>query len=196
LKYFKKIMLVLAAAAALAFSLSVSLKLFVIIAVSVCAILLLVAVSRDMWRQTDRADRSPVRARPVRARPVRARPVRARARPPERAKPRPVTRSRGRRRSETLLPDATVTLSDERRAAGVDAVFATLDDQLVGLVPVKKRVEEIASLLLVDRVRRRFGLEAPRPNLHMCFTGAPGTGKTTVALQMADLLHRLGYGRH
>ena len=58
---------------------------------------------------------------------------------------------------------------------------------------MKKKVEEIASLLLVDRVRHRFGLEAPRPNLHMCFTGDPGTGKTTVALKMADLLHRLGY---
>jgi probable Rubsico expression protein CbbX len=58
---------------------------------------------------------------------------------------------------------------------------------------VKKKVEEIASLLLVDRVRHRFGLDAPRPNLHMCFTGDPGTGKTTVALQMADLLFRLGY---
>ena len=92
-----------------------------------------------------------------------------------------------------LHPDATVTLSEERRAAGVDEIFAALDDQLVGLVPVKKKVEEIASLLLVDRVRQRFGLEAPRPNLHMCFTGAPGTGKTTVALKMADLLHRLGY---
>ena len=92
-----------------------------------------------------------------------------------------------------LHPDATVTFSEERRAAGVESVFAALDDQLVGLVPVKKKVEEIASLLLVDRVRQRFGLEAPRPNLHMCFTGEPGTGKTTVALQMANLLHRLGY---
>jgi probable Rubsico expression protein CbbX len=72
-------------------------------------------------------------------------------------------------------------------------VFAVLDSELVGLAPVKKKVEEIASLLLVDRVRQRFGLEAPQPNLHMCFTGAPGTGKTTVALRMADLLHRLGY---
>jgi probable Rubsico expression protein CbbX len=58
---------------------------------------------------------------------------------------------------------------------------------------VKKQVEEIGSLLLVDRVRQRFGLMAPRPNLHMCFTGAPGTGKTTVGLLMADLLHQLGY---
>ena len=86
-----------------------------------------------------------------------------------------------------------MTIADERRASGVDEVFASLDDQLIGLVPVKQKVEEIASLLLVDRVRQRFGLEAPRPNLHMCFTGEPGTGKTTVALQMADLLYRLGY---
>jgi probable Rubsico expression protein CbbX len=58
---------------------------------------------------------------------------------------------------------------------------------------VKKKVEEIGSLLLIDRARQRFGLSASRPNLHMCFTGMPGTGKTTVALMMADLLHRLGY---
>ena len=54
-------------------------------------------------------------------------------------------------------------------------------------------MEEIAALLLVDQARQRYGLTAPRPNLHMCFTGAPGTGKTTVALRMAELLHRLGY---
>ena len=100
----------------------------------------------------------------------------------------------GRRgRAEALSPDATVSLADERRAADVEDVFTTLDRQLVGLVQVKKKVEEVASLLLVDRVRQRFGLQAPRPNLHMCFTGDPGTGKTTVALQMATLLHRLGY---
>jgi probable Rubsico expression protein CbbX len=101
---------------------------------------------------------------------------------------------RSRKREEPLLhPDATVALADERQDAGVDEVFATLDNKLVGLYPVKNKVEEIASLLLVDRVRHRFGLDAPRPNLHMCFTGDPGTGKTTVALQMAELLHRLGY---
>jgi probable Rubsico expression protein CbbX len=92
-----------------------------------------------------------------------------------------------------LSPDAKVTLAAEREAAGVDDVFAALDRDLVGLMPVKQKVEEIAALLLVDRVRHRFGLDAPRPNLHMCFTGPPGTGKTTVALRMADLLHRLGY---
>ena len=97
-------------------------------------------------------------------------------------------------RRRTQLPlDAMVTFAAERKAAAIDDVFAALDRELVGLVPVKKQVDEIGSLLLVDRVRQRFGLMAPRPNLHMCFTGAPGTGKTTVGLLMADLLHQLGY---
>jgi probable Rubsico expression protein CbbX len=100
---------------------------------------------------------------------------------------------RAARRAGLLDPDATVTLAAEREAAGVDEVFASLDADLVGLIPVKRKVEEIAALLLVDRLRHKFGLDAPRPNLHMCFTGPPGTGKTTVALRMADMLHRLGY---
>ncbi len=100
---------------------------------------------------------------------------------------------RDKRRTEQLPPDATVTLAAERQEANVDELFDALNRELVGLVPVKKKIEEIAALLLVDRVRQRFGLEAPRPNLHMCFTGSPGTGKTTVALKMADMLHRLGY---
>ncbi len=94
---------------------------------------------------------------------------------------------------ELLHPETIVTLAQERQAADIDDVFIGLERDLVGLVPVKQKVEEIASLLLVDRVRQRFGLVAPRPNLHMCFTGEPGTGKTTVALRMAELLHRLGY---
>jgi probable Rubsico expression protein CbbX len=106
---------------------------------------------------------------------------------------RPARSIRARRGDDALQPDARITLVGERRAAGIDDLFATLDSELVGLVPVKKKVEEIASLLLVDRARQRFGLSASRPSLHMCFTGAPGTGKTTVALMMADLLHRLGY---
>jgi len=92
-----------------------------------------------------------------------------------------------------LPPDATVSFAAEREAADIDEVFEVLDNDLVGLVPIKKKVQEIAALLLVDRARQRFGLEAPRPNMHMCFTGPPGTGKTTVALRMADMLHRLGY---
>ena len=96
---------------------------------------------------------------------------------------------------EHLPADATVDLAAARRDAGVDDVLETLNTELVGLSPVKTRIEEIASLLLVDRMRERYGITARRPTLHMCFTGNPGTGKTTVALRMADLLHRLGYLR-
>ncbi len=102
-------------------------------------------------------------------------------------------RSRKSSAPDLLPPTATVNFAAERKAADIDDVLAALDRDLVGLVPVKRKVEEIASLLLVDRARNKFGLTAPRPNLHMCFTGPPGTGKTTMALRMAELLHRLGY---
>jgi probable Rubsico expression protein CbbX len=92
-----------------------------------------------------------------------------------------------------LPPEATLTFAAERKQAGLDEIFAGLDRELVGLVPIKEKIAEIGSLLLVDQARQRFGLQTPRPNLHMCFTGQPGTGKTTVALRMADLLHKLGY---
>src|SRR6202166_1235906 len=88
---------------------------------------------------------------------------------------------------------AGVNVEAEARASGVFDVIADLDRELVGLDPVKTRIREIAALLIVDMARRRFGLEAERPNLHMCFTGSPGTGKTTVAMRMATVLHRLGY---
>jgi probable Rubsico expression protein CbbX len=145
------------------------------------------AVSRQM--PSSRA--SSFSAAPRRAAPSVAR-TRSQAAPAV-ARTRPARASQPRRRAEALQPDATITLADERRAAGIDDLFAALDSELIGLVPVKKKVEEIGSLLLIDRARQRFGLSASRPNLHMCFTGMPGTGKTTVALMMADLLHRLGY---
>ena len=96
---------------------------------------------------------------------------------------------------DTLPRDGVVDLAGEREAAGVDDVLRELDSELVGLAPVKQRVAEIAALLLVDRARRQFGLASQRPNLHMSFTGSPGTGKTTVAVRMAAMLHRLGYLR-
>jgi probable Rubsico expression protein CbbX len=86
-------------------------------------------------------------------------------------------------------PDITAIL----REANIEGVLEELDRDLVALAPVKTRIREISALLVIDRLRREAGITATRPTLHMCFTGNPGTGKTTVALRMADILHRLGY---
>ena len=86
-----------------------------------------------------------------------------------------------------------VNLQEAYAETEIAKILNLLDEELVGLVPVKSRIREIAALLLIDKLRRNLGITAANPGLHMSFTGSPGTGKTTVGLKMADILYQLGY---
>ncbi len=91
------------------------------------------------------------------------------------------------------ISDGEADMQSIVRQSRVQEVLEQLDNDLVALEPVKRRMREIAALLVIDRLREEMGLSSQPPTLHMSFTGSPGTGKTTVALRMADILHRLGY---
>ena len=86
-----------------------------------------------------------------------------------------------------------INLQEEYAKTEIAKILNLLNEELVGLAPVKARIREIAALLLIDKLRRNLGITAANPGLHMSFTGSPGTGKTTVGLKMADILYQLGY---
>ena len=86
-----------------------------------------------------------------------------------------------------------INLQEEYAKTEISKILNLLDEELVGLAPVKARIREIAALLLIDKIRTNLGITAGSPGLHMSFTGSPGTGKTTVGLKMADILYQLGY---
>ena len=91
------------------------------------------------------------------------------------------------------LSTTPVNLQEEYTKTEISKILNILDEELVGLAPVKARIREIAALLLIDKLRNNLGITAGSPGLHMSFTGSPGTGKTTVGLKMADILYQLGY---
>ena len=86
-----------------------------------------------------------------------------------------------------------VNLQEEYSKTKISKILNLLDEELVGLAPVKTRIREVAALLLIDKLRRNLGITSAHPGLHMSFTGSPGTGKTTVGLKMAEILYQLGY---
>ena len=86
-----------------------------------------------------------------------------------------------------------VNVKEEYAKTEIAKILNLLDEELVGLAPVKQRIREIAALLLIDKLRKSVGITSTSPGLHMSFTGSPGTGKTTVGLRMANILYKLGY---
>ena len=91
------------------------------------------------------------------------------------------------------MNQVAINLQEEYSKTEIAKILNLLNEELIGLIPVKTRIREIAALLLIDKLRRSLGITSANPGLHMSFTGSPGTGKTTVGLKMADILYQLGY---
>jgi len=92
-----------------------------------------------------------------------------------------------------MINKNSINLQEQYQKTEISKILHLLDEELIGLKPVKSRIREIAALLLIDKLRNKLGITSANPGLHMSFTGSPGTGKTTVGLKMADILFQLGY---
>ena len=93
------------------------------------------------------------------------------------------------------MDNTRINIQEEYTKTQISKILNLLDEELIGLAPVKSRIREIAALLLIDKLRQSVGITSAHPGLHMSFTGSPGTGKTAVGLKMADILYQLGYSK-